>query len=137
MSNNNYSNVNNLSNNNGVVRLQYANFVDPTFWQEENEGEPEDYVIVEGQRVPAITTLKELGLEVSNSEDNAFSDPGARNLSNSNNNRRRIRKQKRLTKKVQRKRKSAKKPTNNRFGFKKALKTLRSGFKKLTGKRRR
>jgi hypothetical protein len=124
--------------NNAVIEMQYRNFVDPGFWHpdEENMYRDVDYVMIDGKPVDALTTLKELGLEVSNNE-NDFSDPGARNVS-SNNNNRRIRRTTRV-RTVKRKGSSQKKKKtpNNRFGFKKAFGALTRSLKKITGRSRR
>jgi hypothetical protein len=118
-----------------VIEMQYKNFVDPSFWHpdEEYSYKNNDYVIVNGKPVPARTILKEVGLEVSNNE-NDFSDPGADDIS-SNNNTHRIRRTTRR-KVVSSKKKKNTVKRNNRFGFKKVFGSIRKGLKKITGRRR-
>ncbi len=144
-----------------TVQMQYRNFVDPEFWRE-NEGDynysQPGYVIINGRPVLNTTLIKNLGLEVSNNE-NDFSDPGAGDMPNSNSNAGRIRRVKRLHNvsnnsnsnynsrrirksvavhsKSTRAKKSATKKGNNRFGFKKVFGALGRGIKKLTGRTRR
>jgi hypothetical protein len=120
-----------------VIEMQYKNFVDPSFWHpdEEYSYKNNDYVIVDGKLVPATTTLKELGLEVSNNE-NEFSDPGAENMSSNNNNRRIRRTTRRRSKVSSSKKKKHTVKQNNRFGFKKVFGSIRKGLKKITGRRR-
>jgi hypothetical protein len=143
------------SNNNTVnelpeetIRMQYRNFVDPEFWRE-NEG---DYnysqpgtMVVNGKLISNATLIKDLGLEVSNNE-NDFSDPGVGDMPDSNENteirrtsayRNNTTRTKRKVSPPKKKSKAKTKKQNNRFGFKKAFGALGKSIKKLTGRSRR
>jgi len=109
-----------------IIQMSFQDWTDPVFLREnlhENE-EPNNYVIVNGKRVLANTTLNELGLSLT--ENNIYSDPGEYNVVSLAPKHRRIAKTKTH-------KKSKAKP-NNRFGFKKAFGTLTRGLKKLTGR---
>jgi hypothetical protein len=111
-----------------IIQMSFQDWTDPVFLREnltENE-EPNNYVFLNGKRVPANTTLTELELALSN--NNAYSDPGEYNVVS-------LPKHRNTTKK-QTKSKMKAKP-NNRFGFKKAFGSLTRGLKKLTGRTRR
>ena len=119
-----------------TIRMGYQNFVDPEFWNPRDNQSTPGFVMIEGKPVLNTTTLEELGLEVSNTE-NDFSDPGARDMLNENN-RYRIRRSSAIrTRRRKGKGKRSTKRRNNRFGFKKAFGNLSKGLKKLTGKSRR
>jgi len=129
-----------------TIQMQYRNFVDPEFWRENendyNYSQPE-YIIVNGKPVLNTTLMKDLGLEVSNNE-NDFSDPGVADMPDSNEDteirRSTAHRNNRTKRKVSPPKKKSKVKTqkqNNRFGFKKALGALGKGIKKLTGRSRR
>jgi hypothetical protein len=129
-----------------TIQMQYRNFVDPEFWRENendyNYSQPE-YIIVNGKPVLNTTLMKDLGLEVSNNE-NDFSDPGVADMPDSNEDteirRSTAHRNNRTKRKISPPKKKSKVKTqkqNNRFGFKKALGALGKGIKKLTGRSRR
>lgn len=145
--------VNNNNNNNNeegpenLVSMPMHLWTDPSFWDDE---ESQNFVLINGKRVPNVTTLNELGLSLT--QNNVYSDPGNYNLNNntmsplalpptavaSKPDNKIIRslampKQRKTVKKA--KAKATK--SNNRFGFKKAFGSLQSGFKKLTGRSRK
>ena len=148
--------VNNIDNNNvlpnNVIRVPMHLWTDPGFWQNEDE-QPDNYVIVNGQKVPNYTTLNNLGLTVS--PNSVYSDPGEYNVVSplalpplavplihpSEKIHRSLAMKKRKTVKKSKKTKAKAKTNtarrNNRFGFKKAFGALANGFKKLTGRSRK
>ena len=142
--NNNTGNNNVLPNN--VITMPMQLWTDPTFWQ--NNDDPEHFVTVNGKQVPNTTTLRELGLNVT--QNNVYSDPGNYNAISPlalpppaivNEVNARIKrslampKKKRTLKKA--KKTSAGQTRNNRFGFKRMFRTLGKKLGKLTRGSRR
>jgi aryl-phospho-beta-D-glucosidase BglC (GH1 family) len=145
--NTNNANNNNLPNN--VIRMPMQLWTDPSFW--ENDEHPENFVILNGRKVPNNTTLNELGLTVT--QNSVYSDPGNYNVntmsplalpppalvSEPHNKIKRslAMSKKRKTVKKSKKPKIKSATRNNRFGFKKAFGALKQGFKKITGRSRK
>jgi hypothetical protein len=102
-------------------------------------------MMVNGKLISNQTLIKDLGLEVSNNE-NDFSDPGVGDMPDSNENteirrstvhRNKTTRTKRKVSPPKTKSKAKTKKQNNRFGFKKVFGALGKGIKKLTGRSRR
>ena len=143
----NYNNANYNELPPNLITMPMQLWTDPTFWQ--NENEPEHFVTINGRRVPNTTTLRELGLNLT--QNSVYSDPGEYNVVSPlalpppavvNEPHARIQRSLAMPKK----RKTAKKSksrartatrSNNRFGFKRALGVLKKGIKKLTGRSRK
>jgi hypothetical protein len=121
-----------------IIQMSFQDWTDPVFLREnleENE-EPNNYVIVNGKRVLANTTLNELGLALT--ENNVYSDPGEYNAVSPlaiQSPSEKISRSHAMPKHKRSAKKTAKR--NNRFGFKKAFGTLTRGLKKLTGRSRK
>lgn len=121
-----------------IIKMSFQDWTDPVFLREnltENE-EPNNYVFINGKRIPANTTLNNLGLALT--QNSVYSNPGEYNAvsplelpppSESEKISRSYAMSKRKPKHTKKK--------NNRFGFKKAFGTLTRGLKKLTGRSRK
>lgn len=121
-----------------IIKMSFQDWTDPVFLREnltENE-EPNNYVFINGKRIPANTTLNNLGLALT--QNSVYSNPGEYNTvsplelpppSESEKISRSYAMSKRKPKHTKKK--------NNRFGFKKAFGTLTRGLKKLTGRSRK
>ena len=131
-----------------IIQMSFQDWTDPVFLREnltENE-EPNNYVFINGKRIPANTTLNNLGLALT--QNSVYSNPGEYNavsplelpppslLPSPSTSPLESEKISRSYAMSKRKPKHTKKK-NNRFGFKKAFGTLTRGLKKLTGRSRK
>ena len=123
-----------------IIEMSFQDWTDPVFLREnllENE-EPNNYVFINGKRVPANTRLNELGLALT--KNNLYSDPGEYNAVSPLEFPIQSPSEKISRSYAMPKHKRSAKTTvkrNNRFGFKKAFGSFTRGLKKLTGRSRK
>lgn len=145
----NYNNGNYNVLPNNVITMPLQLWTNRSFWQ--NENEPEHFITINGRRYPNTTTLRELGLGLT--QNSVYSDPGEYNVVSPlelpppaivaephNRIQRSLalpKKRKTARKTRGRSRATTQTRNNNRFGFKKAFGALKKGIKKLTGRSRK